>query len=357
MQPSLLSHLVDKFGTGPENLATEALAFILNTSQPAQAALCAAVRRTGARLPDGLHFQTQAADEQLARPDLVGIGPNNEISVVIEAKFWAGLTENQPMGYLNPLSKLAPSPGGCLLFIAPEKRSVMLQAELMRRADRPATEAPSTEFSFAIHERVLAVTSWGRLLNEMLASAANGHDAAAVESISQLAALCERMDTTAFLPLQSEELTGSLGRRIVQFTELVDDVVAELVRQGQANIAGFKVINPGSSHGRYMVLRGYGVLLQYSPQLWAKWGDSPLWLSLQDASWAKSRIIGQELMSADIPHRDGPKRHHVPLSLPRQAERDTVLKSLRSQIMRIMESLPLSGTQSGLPNAGEDPAN
>ena len=49
------------------------------------------------------------------RPDLVGLDRTmGKECVLIEAKFWAGLTDRQPKAYLDRLD-----PGKALLFVAP----------------------------------------------------------------------------------------------------------------------------------------------------------------------------------------------------------------------------------------------
>ena len=49
--------------------------------------------------------------------------------MLIEAKFWAGLTDNQPIAYLERLPSNTPS---ALLFIAPTARLEILWNELRR---------------------------------------------------------------------------------------------------------------------------------------------------------------------------------------------------------------------------------
>ena len=91
---------VTAFSAHPENLATEALNYVLRRTPSARAALiqfCA----IGASLPPDLAFQTQVAGDDQTIPDLVGTDADNVARLVIEAKFWAGLTERQPVQYLQ----------------------------------------------------------------------------------------------------------------------------------------------------------------------------------------------------------------------------------------------------------------
>jgi len=105
---SLFGTLATRFSTQPENLATEALLYILNASSTAERAFLGYVARAGVNLGDNLLFQTQSHGKDKSIPDLVGVNADNEQALVIEAKFWAGLTDNQPITYLDRLPKENP---------------------------------------------------------------------------------------------------------------------------------------------------------------------------------------------------------------------------------------------------------
>ncbi|MDE0393255.1 MAG: hypothetical protein OYK82_00605 [Gammaproteobacteria bacterium] len=74
---------------------------------------------------------TQANGEDGARRDLVGFDERGAERWLIEARFWAGLTENQTLSYL----RRSASDGGdscALLFVAPAVRRAPLWHELFR---------------------------------------------------------------------------------------------------------------------------------------------------------------------------------------------------------------------------------
>jgi hypothetical protein len=118
-QGGLFGHLVSRFSTHPENLATEALAFILNRSATMREELRNLFGRTGIELPPLARFRSQAGDDQGNIPDLIGLDATGAEQLFIENKFWAGLTENQPAGYLERLSA---NDSGLLIFIVPSRR-------------------------------------------------------------------------------------------------------------------------------------------------------------------------------------------------------------------------------------------
>jgi len=118
---SLLSHLLfTKKGSG-EDLATESLKYFLDRSSLTRARFvshCSAV--AGVPLDSELRFVTQASGKERERPDLVGIGRDNGEVLIVESKFWAGLTGNQPAEYLKtmPIACFARAKG----YIRTQKR-------------------------------------------------------------------------------------------------------------------------------------------------------------------------------------------------------------------------------------------
>ncbi len=103
MASSLFAHLALQFGSHPENLATEALGYVLQNSETARAAVRDLLRGFGSTIDDELTYATQSSGEHDARPDLVGRNATGAEPLLIEVKFWAGLTQNQPVAYLQRL--------------------------------------------------------------------------------------------------------------------------------------------------------------------------------------------------------------------------------------------------------------
>lgn len=167
MPDTVLSHLALRFAEHPENLATEALGFILGRSHEARTALAALARQIGFDCPNDLVYQAQVSGDSGARPDLVGTGSDGLVRVVLEAKFWAGLTEAQPVTYLASLRVT----GGLLLFIAPAQRLDTLWTELLRRTTEaghsgaPSVTPAPEQRQLRINDLILAVISWRALLD------------------------------------------------------------------------------------------------------------------------------------------------------------------------------------------------
>ena len=119
---TLLAHVALKLGVHPENIAVEALGYILSSSAPAVRALEDVLRTGGADVGRLSKVRTQASDEEGTRPDLAGYDDDRAERVLIEAKFWAGLTD--PASRI-PQAFAADRPSA-LLFVAPAARSETL---------------------------------------------------------------------------------------------------------------------------------------------------------------------------------------------------------------------------------------
>ena len=116
---------------------------------------------------DDLAFTAQRSNEDGSRPDLVGRAIDGREPIVIEAKFWAGLTGHQPVSYLGALPA-----GGLLLFVAPAGRIDTLWTELLRRAGRGnETIEETTSWPDArkarVSGRIMALVSWRKLLGQL----------------------------------------------------------------------------------------------------------------------------------------------------------------------------------------------
>lgn len=350
MSTSLFAHLATLFSTHPENLATEALGYILQQSRTARDAFRQLLSDT---LGPGfdLGWSTQAIGADQARPDLVGTSPTGEKAVVVEVKFWAGLTDNQPVAYFGHVAE-----GGVLVFVAPEQRCTLLWHELARRitdADLKAEFDGLRPNELKVGSKTLVLVSWRQVLAAMLARCEAEGDHGAKEDIAQLLALCDRMDSEAFLPLTSEELSGSVPRRIVQYGALVDDAVGSLVERGVASTTGCGSTAGNGWYGRYMFLRGVPALLAADFRLWGKYASTPLWLSFYREGWRVKdpRPLFEALasLSAENPPRlfktvDGFPA--VPIFLPTGVEREKVLGKVIDQVMspaRLVEGLATEG--------------
>lgn len=282
---SLLAALTLRLHSHPENIATEALLHILNTHSTAGEAMNSLLHHAGLPELGTLYFQSQVYGDNKSIPDLIGTDANGNERLVIEAKFWAHLTDKQPEIYLSRLAKDHPS---VLLFICPEKRKTVLWDQVTHRARSTGTQFLQDAHSHTITwtssgaNTFLAILSWGAILGSIAADAAAHSDQGYLADVSQLQGLCERMDSEAFLPIRPEELSQEIGRRISQFADMIDEAVSRISREEFTSIKGLTAGGSHGSYGRFFRYKEYiGCFLHFSPLLWASSGVSPIWLEIK----------------------------------------------------------------------------
>lgn len=287
---TLFAHLALKLAHHPENIAVEALGHILSTSPAAVRALEDVLQTGGAEVGEIAQVQTQASDAEGSRPDLAGRDADGRKRMLIEAKFWAGLTERQPVTYLKHLLKQdQPS---VLLFIAPAKRveSLSLWNELCRlvkAADLELvlgqTEGANPRSAVVDGKCHLMLTSWATLLDRMVSRANTAGESHTECDIQQLLGLAEQMDKEAFLPLRPDELGPEFPRRLINLENLVADVI-ERLEQKELAVDKSNISQSHTTYGRYLKFSGAGAWFGLDHNKWVKVRDTPLWLYLYDES-------------------------------------------------------------------------
>ena len=197
---------------------------------------------------------------------MIGLDATGAEQLFIENKFWAGLTENQPAGYLERLSA---NDSGLLIFIVPSRRFAIVWTELARSAMNRGTHLPNPEqlagdllFTRLTPSTALAATTWSAVLNSLEAVARASGEISSAADIAQLRSLCDVMDTEAFLPVRVEELTNlEVPRRLVGLADLIRDLSEQAVAMGIADRKGLVPTHGWYSAGRYLKIGPAGAWL------------------------------------------------------------------------------------------------
>ena len=196
-ETTLFAQIVPKFTERTEDVAVEALGYIFSQSDAARRALVNILREGGTAVTSFAKVRTQATGGKRERPDLVGLDDEGAERVLIEAKFWAERTKNQPNEYIRRLPKDRPA---ALLFVAPAARLEMLWPELCRSADQQftvigaATQGDLRAATISGGERRLMLTSWAALLDLMESESKSAGDVVAERDIQQLRGLTDRAE-------------------------------------------------------------------------------------------------------------------------------------------------------------------
>lgn len=280
---TLFSHIVQKrYSQSYEDIATDALAYILNTHETSRQAMMQFLRNIEPSLPD-LTYNTQMTEGAI-RPDMWGYS-GNKTFLYVEDKFWAGLTENQPVNYLLELEKY--NNPTLLLMIVPGAREQTMIMELLRRINeagicfqecKPNHKGIvwqiQTEFG-----PLLTLTSWPRII-EIIKIGSEGH-ADVKEDIRQLQSLCDAADIDKFVPFDASDLSNQLTPAIIlQLGHVIRDVGTIGLRKGYLSKDGLTTGATFSSFGGYYWLNSrnnVGIWFGVDYDLWKTYG-SPLWL-------------------------------------------------------------------------------
>ena len=295
-QNSLLAHIVPMYGK-TELVATEALRYILQQSEAARHALEQMLSTAGVEVDSLARFETEVSGEDGERVDLVCYDEHGTKRVLIEAKFWAGLTDNQPNTYLAGLPEDTHS---ALLFVAPAQRIETLWPELCRRAEEQHTllvnsDTPTSGemrgVSIDSNGHKMMLTSWRAVLEQMELQASIAGDRAVVRDIEQLVGLTERMDSDAFLPIHSDELGQDFPRRMINLVRLVDDATQRAIADGLADASGLRITPQWHGYGRYFRLCGVVIWFGIDIRYWAGQGQTPIWVHTHDVNWSDPIIL------------------------------------------------------------------
>ncbi|KQQ36721.1 hypothetical protein ASG19_09995 [Rhizobium sp. Leaf306] len=344
---TLFAHLATRFAPSPENIAIEALGFILQRSRAARSAFTGIASAGGLDLPDDLSFATQAVAEDDGRPDIEGYSTDFQRRVIAETKFHAGLTINQPLTYAARLLPDAPS---ALLFIIPAARMSSLWSELTRRlkAGEYAVSARlevqpelwSAVFGNGHH---FLLVSWRAVLSAIVREMETARETERLEDVRQLQGLCERMDSQAFLPLRSEELTGTdAPRRYLQFCDLVNDVGEELVASGLCDRKGLQAGGGHGYFGRYLRSHGVVFYLGFDCAAWLAHKHSPIWLRFDQYSSPEVLAIINRRATTETRWPtvvESPRRIMIPLAVAPGSEKPEIVSDIAVQVGKVLASI------------------
>ena len=272
---SVLAHLVVG-QRNPEPAATRALGYLLRSgkkSGPLRAVI-GLLRPAGVEFAPGrVECEKKIGDGQ---PDVSLYDADGRLRVLLENKFWAGLTDRQPVGYLDLLDGRQDA---AVVFVAPRERIDPLWRELGRRcaaADRAfEDEKHIHDLVFArAGGTVVAAVSWGRLLATLDSAA---EKKAARRDIAQLRGLTDRMEREGFHPFRGEELSASsTAKQLLQCYDLIPAII------GACEPAEIWGRTSGRRYGNYLHLPPeFRLWLGVDLEAWRRRGVSPLWLALQ----------------------------------------------------------------------------
>jgi len=299
--------------------------------------------------PD-LFFSIQVVGEGKERPDLIGVDQNNNELLVCEAKFWAGLTVNQPLAYLKRLRENGNDAEKALVFICPHERIPNLWGELVRlckNSNKCSIEDGDEDRRIVVDGIPMGIVSW-RAINEILMQALSSEHSPLVKDLYQLEGLCEQMDLTAFKPFTPEDFGVDRAQRIMSYNYIVDRVADELIHKMNASTKGVKTTPTKTGYVRYLGLPLYnlGISVQINHEYWLNYADTPFWFTLRNVGkghWEYAREAHEALRGLEysIPKKMFLDKTSggilcIPLFAPLYAHEDEVVRCLVDSIKEVL---------------------
>ena len=330
---TLLAHLSPRFTPRTEDIAVEALGYILNKSAASREALDDVVR-TGVRNVNPVAtVRTQAIGPGRSRPDVVGVDEEGVERVLIEAKFWADLTPNQPVAYIDRLPSDGPS---VVLFVAPDERICSLWPKLRQRLESAGKKFSSIDaerkcLDFDGNQRHLMVVGWTGLLDRMAVQASDAGEPDIEADIRELRGLADFAEENGFKPIrESGEDFGPDSQRMREFQRIVDTATDRGDAAGWASKKGLNRARQSCGYGRYLRLAGSMVWFGVNLDRHEQDGQTPLWLKLYRLSTGTMNAIDTALQ---VSRKDA----WVPIVLKTDVEQSELLDDVVSKLKTIAE--------------------
>ena len=225
MTLSLLAHLYSYIRGSQEDVATLSLQYILKQSPDLNAAFTRLVSKALQVEPgEEIHYVCQVKGDNKERPDIAGISDSGKEMILCEAKFYAGLTINQPSTYLDRLKK---ENGLGLVFICPAARKITLWSKLLELCEHRKLEK-NDEYCVTVDGVRMSIITWGEII-ETLRFVASTLSVSSLSDIDQLDGFCRLVDETSFIPFEQEDFGPENARREERHYEILDALFNYLI--------------------------------------------------------------------------------------------------------------------------------
>lgn len=343
MSYTLLAHLFPRIRGSQEDIATYSLSYVLEQSAVLNESFTKLLfRKLKINDLENLQYQCQDADTEFGRPDIAGYG-NGQIRVFCEAKFFAGLTENQPVGYLRRLQQ---ANGKGLIFICPRERRVSLWDSLLERLNSAGILGEAVgQYCMDYNGIRLSILSWNEILEELLLVAAD-RAPEMIGDIHQIKGFCDKVESEAFIPFTPEDFSPRIARDIDRYYEVVDEVHKILCSHKELNPStkGLRKSPRWQGYSQYLVLDGVAVSIDFIRDLWKSPSsvDTPFWCFIKeiiDGDWVVTDVLAKYLSTFDARMRsDFLGAKYIALIPKPYVSLEEVARDLSAQVIEIVQN-------------------
>ncbi len=352
MASSLLAHLYSRIKGSQEDVATLSLQYIVSQSSALNHEFTKILfRALHGSVGTELNYVCQSVGEKLERPDIAGIDANGKEQILCEAKFYAGLTANQPNGYLDRLKKEG-SFG--LVFICPAARKITLWSKVLGLCKNSVVETVD-DYCVTVDGVRMAILTWGDII-ESLRHVASSEAAEALPDIYQLDGFCKLMDSEAFIPFSPDDLGPEVARREERYYKIVDELIDHLKSDKtlHPSTKGVKATAYRQGFTRSVRIREYWVTVNYDRELWQNpsSAETPFWVAIRSGQdWKQNDYILQALQR--FPTLDQDNKWGMTYLALQPALFDTLydtVSSMKAQIIRYIDAIEEKRIELGIPS-------
>ena len=286
---SLLGQFFTSIRGSQEDIASKGIAYILENSNSAKNVINNIIKNKTDLEYNNIRYITQSIGKNKERPDISGIDINGNEKIIIEAKFWASLTFNQPVEYLKRLKE-----NTVLIFICPKLREFSLFDELIEKLSEANILFEKNNNTIVVTEnKFIFIIDWIYVLEKIKQSLLENNEINYASDVDQIIGFCEIVDNNTFLPIQEEDLSPSIARRINSYYDLIDKIYDKLVIEINARIklnekskGTLKSTGQRFGYSKYFYIGNYCITLELHFIFWKTIADTPFWLTIRE-DWEK----------------------------------------------------------------------
>ena len=284
MANSLLAHLYTHIRGSQEDIATISLQYILSQSSELKDIFTKRIGDCLAVELPVLQYSCQSAGKNKERPDMSGTDESGNEVILCEMKFYAGLTKNQPLSYIERLKE---GGGLGLVFVCPNARLISLWTKIKELCtDYPVEKV--NDFCLSVDGVRLTIVSWAEIL-ELLHKTAASVAVERLSDINQLEGYCAQMDSDAFIPFSEEDLSADISKKAERYYEVIDKTIELLCDDDrlETSLKGLKATAYRKGYTRSIYIDEFAVSLNYDRDLWKSNSslETPFWFTVRDKDW------------------------------------------------------------------------
>ena len=303
MAYSLLAHLFPRIKGSQEDVATYSLSYILEQSTVLNEAFTKLVSSNlHVILPKVLSYNCQDSDSEFGRPDIAGYD-SGTLKVLCEAKFYAGLTVNQPVSYLKRLQGTKDSG---VIFICPKERIISLWDKVVETAKEAGLdEEKIAENCMDYAGTRLSILSWSEILSELI-RVATELQPEMLGDLRQLEGFCNKVESEAFIPFTDDDFSVRTAKDIDRYYQVVDQVLSVLKTHKELcpSAKGLRSSPRWQGYSTYLILNEKGISIDFIRTLWKAPTsvETPFWCQIRDienGKWMITEKMKQFLLTVD----------------------------------------------------------